>query len=56
MPTCLETTPDNRVVVTSVSLLSEQRERLTAMAASLGTTRSEVVRRAIEEFSKKVNP
>ena len=53
MPTCLETTPDNRVVVTSVSLLPEQRKRLDLLAFSLGITRSEVMRRAIEEFSRK---
>ena len=43
---------DMRVSITSVGLLPIDKERLHATAERLNVSRSEVVRRAIEEFAR----
>jgi hypothetical protein len=53
MPMPLLTDSRERTANVSFSLLSEHREAVITAAERLQVTRSEVVRRAIEEFARK---
>lgn len=53
MPMPLLTDSKERTANVSFSLLNEHREAVITTAERLNVTRSEVVRRAIEEFSRK---